>query len=221
MRMLAEILEASAARHSHLCPKQVLGARMGMLAGRLLAIDLPQSDKRLLVILETDGCMADGLSVATGCTVGHRTLRVEDYGKVAATFVDTHSERAVRIVPRAEARTLAVDYANDAQGRWQKQLLGYQRMPDELLLAWRDVRLVASIASIVSRPHVREVCRDCGEEIINQREVVRDGVVLCRACADGAYYSAEIGHGAHVLGTADDSHARPESPASSLTAAHS
>jgi formylmethanofuran dehydrogenase subunit E len=188
MNTLAKILEASAARHSHLCPKQVLGARMALLAGRLLAIELPQSDKRLLVILETDGCTADGISVATGCTIGHRTLRVEDYGKVAATFVDTQGERALRIAPRAEARVLAADYAGEAQGRWQMQLTGYQRMPDELLLAWREVRLTSSIAAIVSRPHIREVCRDCGEEIINQREVVRDGVVLCRACADGAYY---------------------------------
>jgi formylmethanofuran dehydrogenase subunit E len=189
MKTLAAILEVSAARHSHLCPKQVLGARMGLLAGVLLALDLPQNDKRLLAILETDGCSADGISVATGCSIGHRTLRVEDYGKVAATFVDTRSERALRIVPRPEARALAAQYAGDAQGRWRMQLTGYQRMPDALLLAWQEVALTSSIASIVSRPHLRVDCRICGEEIINQREVVRDGIVLCRACADGAYYS--------------------------------
>ena len=31
-------LELSAARHSHLCPRQVLGVRMGMLAGKLLGL---------------------------------------------------------------------------------------------------------------------------------------------------------------------------------------
>jgi formylmethanofuran dehydrogenase subunit E len=45
----------------------------------------------LLTILETDGCAADGVSAATGCWVGRRTLRVEDFGKVAATFVDTQT----------------------------------------------------------------------------------------------------------------------------------
>jgi formylmethanofuran dehydrogenase subunit E len=193
MQTLAAILEVSAQRHSHLCPKQVLGARMGLLAGRLLAIDLPQSDKRLLVIVETDGCSTDGISVATGCSVGHRTLRIEDYGKVAATFVDTQSERALRFTPRPEARTLAADYAGDAQGRWQMQLIGYQQMPDELLFAWQEVSLIASIASIVSRPHLRATCQSCGEEVINQREVLRGSVVLCRACADGAYYTPAIG----------------------------
>jgi formylmethanofuran dehydrogenase subunit E len=53
-----------------------------------LGFDSPPDKKRLLVITETDGCFADGLSAATNCTVGHRTLRVEDYGKTAATFVD-------------------------------------------------------------------------------------------------------------------------------------
>jgi formylmethanofuran dehydrogenase subunit E len=87
MKPLNELLEASAALHHHLCPRQVLGVRMGRLAGRLLGLDLPQSDtqasglsasKRLLTIMETDGCAADGVAVATGCWVGRRTLRIED-----------------------------------------------------------------------------------------------------------------------------------------------
>ena len=57
--------------------------------------ELPQTDKRLYTFVETDGCFADGVMVATGCSLGHRTLRLIDYGKVAATFVDTR-ERAKR-----------------------------------------------------------------------------------------------------------------------------
>src|SRR5439155_26987565 len=88
---LDECLAATAALRHHLCPRQVIGARMGLLAGELLGLELPQADKRLLVIVETDGCAADGVAVACNCWVGRRTLRVEDYGKVAATFVDTHT----------------------------------------------------------------------------------------------------------------------------------
>ena len=99
MLTLKEILEQSAAMHHHLCPRQVLGARLGLLAGAELGLSLPQSDKRLLTIVETDGCFVDGVSVATGCTVGHRTLRVEDYGKVAATCIDTQTGRALRLAP--------------------------------------------------------------------------------------------------------------------------
>jgi formylmethanofuran dehydrogenase subunit E len=189
---LDEILKTSAALHQHLCPRQVLGARLGLLAAQELRLALPQSNKRLLTIVETDGCFADGVSVATGCSVGHRTLRVEDYGKVAATFVDTVTGQAIRIAPCSTARKCAAAYASEARNKWEAQLLGYQRMPDHELLSVQVVQLKVSIAQIVSRPGRKVPCEVCGEDIINEREVTRDGLTLCRACAEGAYYAVPI-----------------------------
>jgi formylmethanofuran dehydrogenase subunit E len=60
----------------------VLGVRIGLAAGEALDLDLPRADKRLLMLVETDGCFADGVSVATGCWLGRRTLRLVDYGRV-------------------------------------------------------------------------------------------------------------------------------------------
>ncbi len=189
---LDEILKTSAARHQHLCPRQVLGARLGLRAAQELRLALPQGDKRLLAIIETDGCFADGVSVATGCTVGHRTLRVEDYGKVAATFVDTVTGQTIRIAPRSTARQHAAAYVPEVRNKWEAQLLGYQRMPDDELLSVQVVQLKVSIAQIVSQPGRKVLCEVCGEEIINEREVMRDGLTLCRACAGGAYYALPI-----------------------------
>src|SRR5512142_3328691 len=101
---ISALLALSNARHSHLCPRQVLGVRMALAGARGLGLDCPRRDKRLLVIAETDGCFVDGLEVACGVTPGHRTLRIEDYGKVAATFVDTRSGNAVRLAPRLDVR---------------------------------------------------------------------------------------------------------------------
>lgn len=185
---LQDLLEASAALHRHLCPRQVLGVRMGLHAGEVLGLPVPQTDKRLFAIVETDGCAADGVSVATNCWVGRRTLRVEDLGKLAATFVDTQSERAIRLVPRPEVRAAALAYASDARGKWQRQLLGYQRMPAEELLQLDEVELLTPVAEILSDPGARAICRHCREEIINAREVVRAGRALCRTCAGDAYY---------------------------------
>lgn len=189
MKPLAELLAASAALHRHLCPRQVLGVRMGLYGARLLDLDVPQEDKRLLAIVETDGCAADGVAVATGCWVGRRTLRVEDLGKVAATFVDTVSGAAVRLVPRPDVRARARDLATEARGKWEAQLLGYQRMPDDDLFAWQWVTLNTPIRAIVSRPGARATCEACGEEIINERETFHRNMTLCRACAHGAYYA--------------------------------
>lgn len=184
---LAELLRQSSALHRHLCPRQVLGARMGMWAGELLAMELPQPQKRLLTIVETDGCFADGVSVATNCWTGHRTLRVEDYGKVAATFVDTHTGDAWRIAPHPLARTRAAAYAPDARNRWQGMLLGYQVMPVDELLVAQPVVLRVSLDSLISSAGARAVCAECGEEIVNERELLVAGRVLCRGCALGGY----------------------------------
>lgn len=185
---LDELLETSALHHRHLCPRQVLGVRLGLLAGKLLDILLPQKDKRLLVISETDGCFVDGISVATGCYVGRRTLRIEDYGKTAATFVDTLTEQAVRISPNANIRQLAWEYAPAAKNKWQAQLIGYQLIPDDLLADWQWVELKTPVKEIVSRAGLRVNCEACGEEIINQREVIHEGMTLCKACVGQAYF---------------------------------
>ena len=185
---LAGLLEQSAELHKHLCPRQILGARMGVYAGELLGLELPQTSKRLYTLVETDGCFADGVSVATGCWMGRRTMRLVDYGKVAATFVDSKTWRAVRVWPNPAARELAARYAPGAKSRWHAYLAAYQVMPPTELLLDRAVELTIDLKALISRPGVRAECERCGEEIINQREVVRNDATFCRACADGAYY---------------------------------
>ena len=181
-------LTASAAHHHRVCPRQVLGVRIGLLAGRLLEMALPQPDKRLLAISETDGCFVDGLSAATGCFVGRRTLRVEDYGKTAATFVDTFTEQAIRIAPRNGVRELAWKYAPSAHNKWEAQLIGYQLIPDDVLVQWQPVELTIPVKQIIGQPGERVTCQICGEEIINQREVLHDGTLVCRSCAGKSYF---------------------------------
>jgi formylmethanofuran dehydrogenase subunit E len=175
--------------HPRLCPRQVLGVRIGLLAGELLGVDLPRDDKRLLAVVETDGCFADGISVVTGCWLGHRTLRLVDYGRVAATIVDTQTGRGVRIRPTSNARVRAVDWAPEAPDRWHAQLVGYQRMPVRELLQADAVWLATSIEKIIGQPGARQTCRACREEILNCREVMSPVGPLCRACATEPYYA--------------------------------
>ncbi len=188
MSTLEVLLATSAAQHSHLCPRQVLGVRMGMSAGQVLGLELPQADKRLFTFMETDGCAADGVAAASGCRVGRRTMYLLDFGKVAATFVDTVSMQAFRIHPHPDCRMHAAWYAPDQPDRWHSQLCAYQIMPDEELLVIEPVQITVSLEAIISQPGQCVVCERCGEEIMNGREVVRDGVPLCCACAGQRYY---------------------------------
>ncbi len=188
--VLAPVLERAAASHHHLCPRQVLGARAGLAGAAWLDLDVPRDDKHMLTIVETDGCFVSGVEAATGTHVGRRTLRVEDLGRIAATFVDVKRERAVRVCPRPGARERALELCPDEPRRWFAMRDGYQRMADDELLVAQPVALTRSLREIVSRPHVRALCAVCGEEIINEREVVRDERTLCRVCDGGGYYRA-------------------------------
>lgn len=181
-------LDKAAAGHRRLCPRQVLAVRMGRLAGSLLGLSLPRTDRRLVAIMETDGCAADGVTAATGCTVGRRTLRIVDFGKVATTFVDTDTGRAVRIWPHPSARERALALRPETLDPWQAMLDAYRILPLDALLCWRQVSLTTPIEVIMSRPGLHVPCERCGEEIMNGREVDVAGIRLCRGCADGQYW---------------------------------
>ena len=132
--------------------------------------------------------------MTAGVSPGHRTLRIEDYGKVAATFVDVRTGAAVRLAPQLDVRLRALDYApGEARGErrhYFAQLTGYQVMPDEELFTIVPVILSVPVADLISRAGVRTNCVVCGEEIINEREIVVNGRAYCQACWGHPYYQA-------------------------------
>ncbi|MBI2324230.1 MAG: TraR/DksA C4-type zinc finger protein [Chloroflexi bacterium] len=185
---LAACLADLTTLHRHICPRQVLGVRIGLYAGELLGVELPRDDKRLLVFVETDGCFADSVSVATGCWLGHRTMRLIDHGKSAATVVDRRTADAIRVWADPAARVRAAEYAPDAPDRWHAMRDGYRVMPVTELLRAARVTVDLDLEALVSRNGRRVVCDGCGEDVINDRGVARDGVTLCRDCAGTPYF---------------------------------
>jgi formylmethanofuran dehydrogenase subunit E len=161
---------------------------MGLAGLKVLGVEVPVTTKTALVIIETGGCFADGIRAATGATVGHRTLRVQDLGKIAATFARIKTGVSLRVSPKLDIRTRAVAYAPAEERRYFAQLQGYQVMPDEELFNFQWVELQTPAEQIIGHQNARAICSKCGEEIINEREVVVDGKVLCQTCAFGGYY---------------------------------
>lgn len=186
---LEDLLRQSASLHRHLCPRQVLGVRLGMHAAQFFPKALPQRNKRILTLVEMDGCFSDGVSVATGCSMGHRTMRLHDEGKIAATFIDTQTGRALRFFALPDLRARAAVAISGAASRWHAYLEAYRRFPAEELFGCQEVRLNFDLAAVIGRPGARSVCAQCGEEILNQREIERDGRVLCRSCVGESYWS--------------------------------
>jgi len=188
MRSLEELLDEAATMHRGcVCAGQVLGVRMAMLACRLLGISEPTQTKRLMVFVEVDRCATDAIAAVTGCRLGKRTLKCVDYGKMAATFLDLETGRAIRVVALESSRRLAPFYAPGLPPH-AAQREAYKVMPDEELFTWQDVLVVVPEEDMPGRPVSRVVCDRCGEAVTGCREVRVNGQVLCRACAYGAYY---------------------------------
>ena len=189
MRSFDELLIDAAAMHRGcVCPGQVLGVRMAMLGCRLLGIDEPTQEKHLIVYVETDRCMADAIAAVTGCRLGKHTLKHIDYGKCACTFVDTKTGRAVRISAGDDAREYVWCYVPLGLDKSEVQREAYKVMPDDDLFVVQEVVVHTPDHDRPGRPLSRVPCAICGEGINDRREVQLNGLLLCRACAQGSYY---------------------------------
>lgn len=187
------LLEESVKVHGHLCPGQVLGVRMSILGLREAGIEDPKGNDRksLMVFVEMDRCATDAVQSVTGCSLGHRTMKFLDYGKMAATFLNLKSGRAVRVIAREDSRQKAKEYFSGIVNKYMAQLEAYKIMSDKELFDLMEVAVRMNPEDMPGRPLRRIRCDSCGEHVHDMREVQREGKVLCRPCADGAYYIAD------------------------------
>jgi formylmethanofuran dehydrogenase subunit E len=185
MRSFDELLQESSAIHGHHCAGQVLGVRMAMLGCREVGIDEPKGCKKLIVYVEMDRCATDAVQAVTGCSLGKRTLKFLDYGKMAATFVNTETPQAVRVLARDDARALAPVYVQDATSPREAQKQAYRIMPEEALFSVTLVSLRVPAQEMPGYRGDRVQCGACGEGINYHREVRVNGRTLCIPCAQG------------------------------------
>ncbi|HYW43841.1 MAG TPA: FmdE family protein [Bryobacteraceae bacterium] len=190
LKSLAEYERLAEQAHGHLCAGQVLGLRMALHGVRLLGLEDPAGAdrKRLVTFIEIDRCATDAIPIVTGCRLGKRALKFRDFGKVAATFCDLRENRAVRLVARETAKQRAREMYPEIAGQNQQQMRAYREMADGELFDVQWVRVHVPPEDLPGYKAPRAVCAQCGEGVNFRREVVVDGVTLCRACAGERYY---------------------------------
>jgi len=190
MKSLEQYLQDAERAHGHLCAGQVLGVRMAMLGLARLGIEDPQGKdrKRLVTVVEIDRCATDAVAVVTGCRLGKRALKFRDWGKMAATFVDVASGKAVRIAAKESSKALARSMHPEIADKNQQQMLAYREMRDDDLFDLQWVKVELPPEEFPGYKGERVVCEKCGEGIDFKREVRCRGRVLCRACAGESYY---------------------------------
>ncbi len=187
MRSFDELLKESASIHGHLCAGQVLGVRMAMVGCREVGIDEPRGSKKLVIYVEIDRCATDAVQAVTGCSLGKRSLKFLDYGKMAATFVNTETQKAVRVLARDDARSLAASYIDGAANRHEAERQAYVVMPEESLFSLSTVEIDIPPTERPGSRGGRVTCGKCGEGINFKREEIQDGKTLCIPCARGSY----------------------------------
>ncbi|HEY6305186.1 MAG TPA: FmdE family protein [Candidatus Angelobacter sp.] len=190
MKTLEEYLQDAAVAHGHLCAGQVLGVRMAMLGLRKLGLEDPQGAdrKRIVTFVEIDRCATDAVMVVTGCRLGKRALKFRDWGKMAATFVDAETGKAVRVCARESSKALAKGMHPAVTDKNQAQMLAYRELSDEQMFQAQWVHVELPPEEFPGFKGERVVCEHCGEGVNFRREVRRAGKVLCRACAGERYY---------------------------------
>ena len=201
---LDTLLHEAELAHGHLCAGQILGVRMAMLALTRLGIQEPRlrsspDRKRLVTFVEIDRCATDAIGVVTGCRVGKRALKLRDWGKMAASFLDlsrpiaTQPDRfeALRIVARESSKDRARELFPDIADKNAQQMHAYRELPDADLFTEQWVAIHLPPSEFPGFRGARVACAVCGEGINFDRYTTKpDGAILCLGCADPAarYY---------------------------------
>ena len=178
------LLQKAKEFHGEICAGIVLGTRMTIIGMRELGMNPLEKNRNLIVYVEIDRCIADAIQAITGCSLGHRTLKYRPYGKFAATYVDLKTGTAVRVNVLEKKRTEKT--GKEAMKDAVKILL---ETPESDLFRIRRVNLTIPDGDMPGMPKYRARCSRCNEMIVDNKEITRDGTVLCGNCAGVPYYT--------------------------------
>ena len=189
-----DLLEQHELTHGNLCPGTLLAVRMVVLGCALVGIEDPRgADRnRLIVWIEIDRWLADAVESVTGARLGKRTLKFLDYGKLAATFLNVDTGKAVRVVALESSRGLADRRHPEIADKYERQMRTYREAAEEELFEITDVDVQVREKDLPGHPRSRVICAKCGEGVSDGREIkLPDRITLCRPCVYGTYYQPQ------------------------------
>jgi formylmethanofuran dehydrogenase subunit E len=191
MKSFEEYMELAKVSHGHMCAGQILGLRLAILGMERLGIEDPTGAqrKRVVTYVEIDRCATDAISLVTGCRLGKRALKFRDWGKMAATFCDLETGRAIRIAAKESSKDRAKQLYPEITDKNQQQMRAYREMAPEDLFSEEWVKVEIGPQEMPGFKSARISCAECGEGINFERQVERDGKILCQGCAGGRYYT--------------------------------
>ena len=169
------LLDEAITFHGHVCGGIESGTRMAICGLQRIGISDPKGvdRKKLMVFVEIDRCATDAIMSVTGCRPGKRTMKIMDYGKMAATFINLESGKAVRVVSKP---------------RKEGDMPDFSAVADDELFFITEVQVPLRPEDMPGRPVRTAQCDSCGEKILDGRETGHQGKILCKPCLTQSSY---------------------------------
>jgi len=216
-----ELIDRAKEFHGHICPFLVLGLRMSEIAMKRLGVAragvVESIREDLVAIVEANNCLADGVQVATGCTLGNNSLVYLDLGKNSVTLIKRGGRVGIRVYVDAD-KIRSKYFTEEALALFRKVVVerkGSREEVERLHKMWEElgyrmaeipeeefvIQEVEVVEEIERAPIFKSLrCSKCGELVMETRTVEVNGAILCYRCG-GVEVSAVIGRDIEKLKT--------------------
>ncbi len=170
--------------HGHLCLGQVLGVH---LAERGIEIIRTTDPNEIIVYVENDRCIADAIQIITGTRLGRRSMKLVNYGKMAATFINTRTGDAYRVWVSGKVNEMIGEINIDLHER-EKQYTTILEADSDDIVSVQRVSVNIPPWEMPGKPQRTVICLRCKEKVMDGKDVLNDEGSLCLACAGEPYY---------------------------------
>lgn len=173
--------------HGDACGGIQMGTRMAISGMKAIGITDPKGKDRkdLMVFMEIDRCPADAILAVTGCHPGKRSMKILDHGKMAATFVNLKTGKAVRV----SAKNRQGDRIKTREMIENEPMTDdFAALADDDLFTVTEVNVILKPEDMPGRPLKSVPCALCGERVLDMKDVEIDGKYYCRPCAEKRNY---------------------------------
>lgn len=205
--------------HGHFCPGLAMGVMAATRAMKLIRGDSDGMED-LLVIVETNNCVSDGIQFVTGCSFGNNSLIFKDIGKIAFTLTK-RSGNGIRIFTKANSK----DYIRQANTYFSEKynnVIKGKHHSDEEIAQYKkagikaafsvlmlDFEKIFNIENVKVKPpeyapsHESIICAECGEPVMSSRVVKKENQKFCIHCSKKNYFQLD-GNGISKKNTKTD-----------------
>lgn len=171
--------------HGHLCLGQVLGIHLAEKGMDVIGTTNP---KNMIVYVENDRCIADAIQILTGTRLGRRSMKLVDYGKMAATFINTDTGEAYRVWVSGKISKIVGKPPADRHEK-ERQYERVLQSRSEDVVSVQKVTIDIPPEAMPGKPKRTVICAQCGEKVMDSKDISGADGPLCLACAKSPYYT--------------------------------